>query len=228
MATVKFSISKVVLASAAIAAICSISTAAQNVRPPRPTPTPVVPEIISRADDFPDEDSKKSQQALPRKSEDVPTQPSRRRSDITRSDSRSSDAAQRERLALNLEILTRAEQRSDSLRKQLFEMMEKENSIRARLDEIEYDLRPEVIDRQLATVGSLRPEELRAQRRRSLELERQNLNNILAEVTKAKASLEASLSRSESLVEKLRTRLEKEIDRALDESEDNDQQRSQP
>ncbi|NMS32210.1 hypothetical protein HKB24_06185 [Vibrio parahaemolyticus] len=99
-------------------------------------------------------------------------------------------------------------------------MMEKENSIRSRLDQIENDLRPEAIDRQLAITGSLRPEELRAQKRRSLELERQNLNNLLTEVLKARASLETNLSRSEALVERLRARLEKEIDSALDDSED--------
>ncbi|MER3429460.1 MAG: hypothetical protein C4325_01705 [Blastocatellia bacterium] len=205
-----------------------ISIMAQDVRPPRPTPSPNAPEIISRADDFVEETGTERRQDLPQKSVNITTQSSRRRGDIVKSDPRSAEIAARESVALNLDILTRAEQRTDSLRKQLFEMMEKEFSIRSRLEAIEYDLRPEVIDRQLATVGSLRPEELRAQRRRSLELERQNLNLLLSEVTKAKASLENNLSRSEALVERLRARLEKEIDRSLEEPEDNEQQRRQP
>ena len=53
------------------------------------------------------------------------------------------------RVLMNLDILTRAEQRADSLRKQLFDMIEKENNIRARLEQIEYDIRPEVIERTL-------------------------------------------------------------------------------
>ena len=46
------------------------------------------------------------------------------------------------RLLTNLDILTKAEQRSESLRKQRFEMIEKENSIRTRIDQIDVDSRP--------------------------------------------------------------------------------------
>ena len=41
------------------------------------------------------------------------------------------------RMLLNLDILTRAEQRAESLRKQYFEMIEKENIVKSRLDQIE-------------------------------------------------------------------------------------------
>ena len=65
-------------------------------------------------------------------------------------------------LLLNLDILTRAEQRTESLRKQVFEMIDKENTIKTRLDQIEYDIRPETIDRTTIQMGgSLRPEEIR-------------------------------------------------------------------
>src|SRR5690606_32585878 len=111
----------------------------------------------------------------------------------------------------------KSEQRSDSLRKQLFEMIEKENSIRSRIDQIDNDLRPEAIERSMATVGSLRPEELREQRRRSLTLEKTNLQTLLAAVQKNRSDLEQNLQRSEALVEKLRVRIEKEIDDALSE-----------
>jgi len=194
---------------------------AQSTRTPRATPTPfVVPEIISRAEDQVEDSTQKPVEKQPASAPGPQVQNARRRQSAARADEKSEQAIARERLALNLDILTKAEQRSDNLRKQLFDMMEKENSIRSRLDQIENDLRPEAIDRQLAITGSLRPEELRAQKRRSLELERQNLNNLLTEVLKARASLETNLSRSEALVERLRARLEKEIDSALDDSED--------
>ncbi|HLA94501.1 MAG TPA: hypothetical protein VK612_02185, partial [Pyrinomonadaceae bacterium] len=121
------------------------------------------------------------------------------------------------RLALNLDILTKSEQRSDNLRKQLFEMIEKESSIKTRIDQIDNDARPEALERSFATYGSLKPEELRAQKKRSLDLEKQNLTVLLTEVQKNKANLEINLFRSDALVERLRAKLEKDIDTALNE-----------
>ena len=123
---------------------------------------------------------------------------------------------ERQKLLLtNLDILTKAEQRSESLRKQRFEMIDKENSIRARLDQIEVDIRPEMIERSVATVGSLRPEELREARRKSLDAERKNLQSLLTDVVNAHATLDSDILRSDGLIEKLRARLEKDIDDAL-------------
>ena len=119
------------------------------------------------------------------------------------------------RLALNLEILTKAEQRVESLRKQSFEMLDKETSIKTKLEQIENDLRPESIDRNIAFVGSLRPEELRAARKKSLEAERTNLQNMLAEVQRTRSNLDLNVQKAELLVEKLRTKLEADIDSAL-------------
>lgn len=116
------------------------------------------------------------------------------------------------RMLLNLDILTRSEQRSESLRKELFDMMEKENSIKTRLDQIEYDISPEMINRSAAFAGSMKPEEVREMRRKSLESERQNLQTLLDEIQRTKANLTASLERSDQLVEKLRAKLEKDID----------------
>lgn len=116
------------------------------------------------------------------------------------------------RMLLNLDILTRSEQRSESLRKELFEMMEKENSIKTRLDQIEYDMTPEMINRSAAFAGSMKPEEVREMRRKSLDSERQNLQTLLDEIQRTKANLTASLERSDQLVEKLRSKLEKDID----------------
>ncbi len=82
------------------------------------------------------------------------------------------------RLMLNLDILTRAEQRAESLRKQLFELVEKENTLKTKLETIEYDSRPEIIERQVSFAGSLRPEELREARKKNLEAEKRNLTNL--------------------------------------------------
>jgi len=116
---------------------------------------------------------------------------------------------------LNLDILTRAEQRAETLRKQLFDMIERENQIKTRLDQIENDIRPEMLERSVAFAGSLRPEELRDNRRKNLEVDRRNLQNLLTEIQNTKSSLELNVQKADILVEKFRFKLEKEIDNAL-------------
>ena len=118
-------------------------------------------------------------------------------------------------LLMNLDILTRAESRVESLRKQLFEIIEKENSTRARIEQIEIDSRGEVIDRSVALMGSLRPEELREQRRISLEAEKRHLETLLAQIQTNRTALESSVQKADALVEKVRTKLDRDIDDAL-------------
>ncbi|MEP6850990.1 MAG: hypothetical protein ABI999_19185 [Acidobacteriota bacterium] len=122
------------------------------------------------------------------------------------------------RMLLNLDILTRAEQRSESLRKQRFELIEKENQIQSRLDQIEIDIRPDIIERAIAVAGTLRPEELREARQKSLDSERKNLQSLLTQVQMTRASIDASVSGSDELVQKLRAKMETEINAALDDT----------
>jgi len=119
------------------------------------------------------------------------------------------------RLLLNLDILTRAETRSESLRKQLFEMIEKESNVKTRLSQLENESRSEMIERSVAFSGSLRPEELRDMRRKNMESEKQNLQSLLTEIQNSRTSLETNVQKSDALVEKLRFKLEKDIDDAL-------------
>jgi len=125
------------------------------------------------------------------------------------------------RLLLNLDILTRAEQRSESLRKQRFDLLEKENSIQTRLDQIEIDIRPENIERQVAVMGTLRPEEIREAKRRALDSERKNLQALLAQVQSTRGSLDQTVDKAEQLVQKLRVALEADIDKTLGDGKDN-------
>ena len=204
------------------------SDAQTNRRKPKPTPTPVrtsEPAVISRADDYPtvviEPVPTSADSSVPVGTSDPTIEELRERLLQLESKAKKKDPEQKQRqLALNLDILTKSEQRADGLRKQLFEMIEKESSIRARIDQIDNDMRPETIERSLAMIGSLRPEELRAQRRKSLELEKANLQTLLTEVQKNRTNLELNLQRADALVEKLRVRMEKEIDAALSEDEE--------
>jgi len=119
------------------------------------------------------------------------------------------------RMLLNLDILTRAEQRSEALRKQLFEMIEKENSVKSRLDQIDIDIKPEVIERALQLSGSMKPEEVRENRRKSLAAERNNLQALLTEIQRTRSNINFNLEKADAMVEKLRAKLEKDIDESF-------------
>jgi DNA-directed RNA polymerase beta subunit len=130
--------------------------------------------------------------------------------------SRRGDLDEKQRkLLLNLEILSRAEQRAENLREKLFSLTEKENNLKAELEQVEYDSQDEVINRNLAMVGSMRPEELREQKRRALQNRKTNLNNLLQQIQTNKAGLEENVVKADMLVEKLRLKLETDIDTAL-------------
>lgn len=214
-----------------ILALPSIANSQNTRRQATPTPTPRnVPEIISRADDFPNGNQIVLQQNqdnqsgnLEEKIDDVGKrikELGKRVNTLEATKDNEYDQMQK-RLLLNLDILSRSEQRSEALRKQMFDMIEKENQIRSRLDQLETDLRPEIIERTVTFAGSLRPEELRDQRKKMLERERTNLQSLLGEITANKGNLQISVEKSDQLVEKLRFKLEKEIDEPLSDKEDN-------
>jgi DNA repair exonuclease SbcCD ATPase subunit len=130
--------------------------------------------------------------------------------------SRRGDLDEKQRkLLLNLEILSRAEQRAEGLREKLFSLTEKENNIKAELEQVEYDSQEDVINRNLAVIGSMRPEELRAQKLRTLQNKKTNLTNLLQQIQTNKAGLEENVAKADLLVEKLRQKLETDIDNAL-------------
>ena len=198
----------------------------------RPTAVKTVPQqsgdatVVSRADQYQDGSSQIIQPTLSlADTQGLPDETAQRLKDLQSrikklesmqaADKKSTYEERQKLLLTNLDILTKAEQRSESLRKQRFEMVDKENSIRSRLDQIEVEIRPEMIERSIATVGSLRPEELREAKRKSLDNERRNLQNLLSDVVSARTNLDADILRSDALVEKLRARLEKDIDDSL-------------
>lgn len=212
---------------------------ARSTAKPKPTPTPTPyltgPEIISRASDQNELEligtpmrTDGSGQTVMLNPDNVNEQSKlieelRTKVRQLEADKRSDPDAVQKRLLLNLDILTRAEQRSESLRKQGFEMIEKENEIRKRLDVIEIEIRPEMIERSTALAGSLRPEEVREARRKQLEGERGNLQTLLSEVQRNRSNLEVNIQRADSLVERLRLKLEKDIDDAIADEQPVDQ-----
>lgn len=209
-----------VTVSAALGGLFVFAAAAEAQT--RPTPTPSnVPMIISRADDFPDEDKV---ELVPTPVEQPQTTSGRSTAELRlladqaaadKADKDEEYEAKQRRLLMNLDILTRAEERAEKLRDQLFEMIEKENAINARLSEIQYSALPETIERNMAFTGSLKPEELREMRRKNLQAEKVNQEKLLMQILERKNMLSASVLKADELVEKLRTKLERDIDAAL-------------
>lgn len=103
-------------------------------------------------------------------------------------------------LAMNAvaqENSTAAEQ-LDSLRLQLIEVQAREESLKARAEQLELELKPENIERALAGIGSTRPEELRESRRRQLSAERDGVLAQLRIVESDRNRLEAAIANTQA------------------------------
>ena len=120
------------------------------------------------------------------------------------------------RMAPTLELLVRAEERAGILRKQLIESIEKETSYRSRLAQMDEEVRPENIERAMSGVGTTRTAEIREVRRRSLEIEKRGLENLLNLNTQSRSRLEEDVRQADSLVSRIRQRLLPLIDREID------------
>jgi DNA repair exonuclease SbcCD ATPase subunit len=113
-----------------------------------------------------------------------------------------------ERSLLDMERLTRAEQRSESLRAQQLETESKLADFQAQLDQVEYSLKPENIERAMAGYGTTRPEEAREARRRQLESERARLAVQIRILETSRTRLETAVANADAEVDMLRRRLQ--------------------
>ena len=82
----------------------------------------------------------------------------------------------------------------DSLRGQLSEVEYKEAELKIRLQQLDYDLKPENIERHFNGYGSTRPEELREARRRQLQIEKDFVLARLQQLASDRARLEAAVT----------------------------------
>ena len=120
------------------------------------------------------------------------------------------------RIALNMDLLARAEDRAGVLRKQLIELIEKETAYKSRLTQLEEDMRQENIERAMSGVGTTRTPEMRDNRRRVLENERRGLESLLTLTTQSRIKVEEDVRQADSLVARLRQRLLPLIDKEIE------------
>ena len=86
-----------------------------------------------------------------------------------------------------------AAEAAQQLRNQLSQLNDREAEIKIRLQELDYELKPENIERYFAGVGSVHPEELREARRKKLQIEKDRLQAQLTEIGQSRQQLEAAI-----------------------------------
>lgn len=113
-----------------------------------------------------------------------------------------------DRYQMDMERLTRAEQRAEQLRTQLMDIQSKIADFESKLEQIDWALKPENIEASTAGYGTTRPEAVREARRKSLESERTRVQAQLKLAETSKSRLELAVSNADSEVDLLRQKLE--------------------
>src|SRR5437763_9804397 len=106
-----------------------------------------------------------------------------------------------QRTLVDLERLSRAEQRAETMRAQLRDVQEKEANLQARREQIDFDLKPENIERSVATYGSTHPEEARDARRHGLESEKTSVPAQLDLMATSRQRLESAIASADQEVD---------------------------
>ena len=93
---------------------------------------------------------------------------------------------------------TTAQEKAANLRSQLSEVETKQVELQTRLQNLEENLKPENIENSLAGLGSTHPEDLRAQRRRQLEIERNGVQAQLNLLAVSHSRLETAIAQADA------------------------------
>ena len=93
---------------------------------------------------------------------------------------------------------TRAQEKATSLRAQLAEVEARQADLQTRLQNLDEQLKPENIEHALAGVGSTHPEDLREQRRRQLEIERNGVRSQMDLLAASHSRLETAIATADA------------------------------
>jgi predicted nucleic acid-binding Zn-ribbon protein len=115
---------------------------------------------------------------------------------------------EQQRSLVDIERLNRAEQRGEGFRAQLRDVQQKETDIQGQLDQLEYALQPDNIERAVGMMGTTRPEEVREQRRRQLEGQRTKVKAQYDQLEQSRVRLEAAIATADQEVDTLRAKID--------------------
>lgn len=85
-----------------------------------------------------------------------------------------------------------------NLRSQLSQVQDKEAELKNRLEQLDYDLKPENIERYFNGYGSVHPEELREQRRKQLQSEKNRITSQLDQLASDRTRLETAVANAQA------------------------------
>ena len=115
---------------------------------------------------------------------------------------------ERERLAATIqEQLEKEEQRGEGLQNHLFEISEKESPLSMRMDQINQQLSSDAIEKSLAGVGSVHPEDTREDIRRRLTNEKVRIQTQLDLLKQDQRRTQASLATTDAAIQRLKQKL---------------------
>ena len=188
---------------------------------PAPTPLPAEPTVVRTAEDVAAQEEAENQ---PRRrttsrtrrtgEQDAEPQDTLRSTvnklseTVTNLSNELSELKGEQRILVDLERLTRAEQRAEGLRTQLRDVTDKEFMLQDRLAQIEEEIQPGAIERRTAVYGTLNPAALREQVRLSLERERERIQRQLEMLSTSRVRLESAIASADQEVERIKRRLE--------------------
>lgn len=133
-----------------------------------------------------------------------------------------------QRSLVDLERLSRAEQRSTQQHAELRDVQQKKADLEAHLEDVVFALKPENIERATAGYGSTRPEELREQRRKQLEGEKDRTQKQLDQLAANEQRLQQAIATSDAEVDKLQKKLDASDQSAIENAKTRQQSGESP
>lgn len=192
-----------------------------TIAPPDSTKTPVESgdvKIISTADQTKEQSSETLQGWKPKVTAPAPAPAEEGETEsstikelsnqVNRLNNKLTQMQEDDRYQLDMERLTRAEQRAEQIRGQLMDIQGKIADFEARIEQLDYALRPENIEAATQGYGSTRPEVARDTRRKQLESERGRVQAQLKLAETSRARLEGAVANADAEVDNLRAKLE--------------------
>ena len=169
-------------------------------------------KIISTADSTqeatPATDPKKAKPAASPEKEEMQQTITTLSNQVNKLNDRLTSMQDDDRYQLDMERLTRAEQRAEQLRGQLMEIQTKIGDYQSKLEQIDWALRPENIESSTAGYGSTRPEQARDARKKALESEKSRVATQLRLAETSKTRLEGAVANADAEVDYLRAKLQ--------------------
>lgn len=118
-------------------------------------------------------------------------------------------------LLLAFEVLNRAEQRLEILQKFQIDLTEKQAGVKTRLAQIEENVTPGGIDRSVAFLGTTKTEEIRENRRRTLEAEKTSLRQLFSQINQTLSETADEVRQASAFVKRLRAKILPQIEQEV-------------